>query len=250
MADTIKYKSIFISDTHLGTRGCQAELLVDFLKKHECRELFLVGDIIDGWRMTRGIYWPNSHSEVLRQILKYSTKNQTKVRYIVGNHDEVLRKWMTWHLRFGRIRITNQRDYVSVEGKRYLVVHGDMFDSLMRQDLKWIMHVGDVLYNFLIWFNTRFNTVRRWFGLPYWSLSRYLKDRTKQAVSFIEGFEEKLAQYAKKKNYDGIICGHIHHAQIKTIDGIEYMNTGDWVESCTAIVETLDGEWKLINWAK
>ena len=244
-----KFKSIFISDIHLGTKGCQAELLIDFLKNNTAKELYLVGDIVDGWRMSRGIYWPNSHSEVIRQILKHS-KNNTKIRYITGNHDEALRKWTNWHLRFGRIRITNSRDYTSVEGKRYLVTHGDMFDNLMRKDLKWIMHVGDVAYNLLIWLNTKLNWFRKRLGMKYWSLSRFLKDKTKQAVSFMEGFEIQLADYAKKKNYDGVICGHIHSAKNKMIGDIHYINTGDWVESCTAIVETHDGEWQLIDWSE
>ena len=244
-----QYKSIFISDVHLGTKGCNADLLVDFLKKNDAHELFLVGDIIDGWRLLRGIYWPQSHSDVIREILKKSSKG-TKVRYIIGNHDEVLRKWTSWHLRFGRIRITNQRDYVSVEGKRYLVVHGDMFDNLMRKDLKWVMHVGDVAYNFLIWLNTKLNWIRKKLGMKYWSLSRYLKDRTKNAVNFIAGFEERLADYANSKDYDGVICGHIHHAAMRKINNIDYINTGDWVESCTAIVETHEGEWKLIEWTE
>lgn len=243
-----KYKTIFISDVHLGTHGCQAESLLDFLKQNTCDSLYLVGDIIDGWRLKKRIYWPQSHSDVIRRVLT-AAKNGNKVYYIVGNHDEMLRKWLNFDLRFGRVRILNRKDFISVKGKRYLVVHGDMFDGLMQKDLKWLMHVGDVAYSFLIWLNLKFNAVRGWLGLDYWSLSKYLKHKTKEAVSFIDGFEDKLATYAKDKGYDGVICGHIHSAAIKIINGVEYLNTGDWVESCTAIVETHDGEFKLIDYS-
>ena len=244
-----KYRTIFISDLHLGTPGAQAKLLLQFLKQNDADELYLVGDIIDGWRMKNGISWPQEHSDVLREILKKASKG-TKVRYIVGNHDEFLRKWLSWNPRFGRVRINNHREYTALNGKRYLVVHGDMFDALMREELKWIMKLGDVGYGFLIWLNTRLNKLRALFGLPYWSMSKYIKTKAKKAVSFVAKFEERLATYAKDKNYDGVICGHIHSANITEIDGVEYLNTGDWVESCTAIVETHKGVFKLIDWSK
>jgi UDP-2,3-diacylglucosamine pyrophosphatase LpxH len=243
-----KYKTIFISDVHLGTHGCQAEALLDFLKQNTCDSLYLVGDIIDGWRLKKRIYWPQSHSDVIRRVLTVA-RNGNRVYYILGNHDEALRKWLNFDLRFGRVRILNRQDHIAVNGKRYLVVHGDMFDGLMQKDLKWIMHVGDIAYNLLIWLNIKLNAVRGWFGMDYWSLSKYLKSKTKEAVSFVDGFEEKLASYADQKGYAGVICGHIHCAAIKNINGIEYLNTGDWVESCTAIVETYDGEFKLIDWS-
>ena len=241
------YKTIFISDIHLGTRGCQAEKLLDFLAHNTCDRLYLVGDIIDGWRLQRRIYWPQSHNDVIRKFLSVAKKGG-KVYYVLGNHDEMLRQYLSDDLNFGRVLLSNQKDFVSISGKRYLVVHGDMFDSLMKKDLKWLMHVGDVAYNFLIWVNTKFNKIRGWLGLEYWSLSKYLKSRTKQALNFIEGFEDKLADYAHKRGYDGVICGHIHSATIKQLDNIQYINTGDWVESCTAIVETMDGKIKLIEW--
>lgn len=241
------YKSIFISDTHLGTKGCKADLLNDFLKNHTCDKLYLVGDIVDGWRLKKNFYFPQSHSNVIRSILSYA-KRGTKVFYIVGNHDEVLRKWLHWNLRFGKIKISNNREHISANGKKYLVVHGDMFDGLMHANLKWIMHIGDYAYNFLLWVNNKFNQFRSFLGRDYWSLSKYIKGRTKQALNFIDGFETKLSEYAKKKKYDGVICGHIHTAAIKDIDGIHYINTGDWVESCTAIVENDDGEFQLIEW--
>lgn len=244
-----KYKTVFISDVHLGTHGCQAEALVDFLKEYTCDSLYLVGDIIDGWRLKKRIYWPQSHSDVIRRILTVA-RNGNRVYYILGNHDEALRKWLNFDLRFGRVRILNRQDHIALNGKRYLVVHGDMFDGLMQKDWKWLMHVGDVAYNLLIWLNIRLNTMRGWLGMDYWSLSKYLKTKTKEAVSFVDGFEEKLADYADQKGYAGVICGHIHSAAIKNINGIEYLNTGDWVESCTAIVETHDGEFKLVDWSK
>ena len=243
-----KYKSIFISDVHLGTRGCQAEALIEFLKKNDCDRLYLVGDIIDGWQLKHRHYWPQSHSDVVRRVLT-AAKRGTKVYYVLGNHDEFLRKWLTWDLRFGRIKIVNQQDHVGINGKTYLVTHGDMFDAVMRKDLKWLAHLGDVMYNALIWLNTKMNVVRKWFGMPYWSLSKYLKSKTKQALNFVDNFEENLAQYAKKRGYDGVICGHIHTAAQKDIDGVEYINTGDWVESCTAIVETWEGEFQLLEFS-
>jgi UDP-2,3-diacylglucosamine pyrophosphatase LpxH len=243
------YRSIFISDVHLGTRGCQAAKLVEFLDSNTCDNLYLVGDIIDGWRLKKRIYWPQDHSEVIRKILT-KAKNGTKVYYIIGNHDEVLRKWLSFDLRFGRIKLTNRQDYISIDGKKYLIVHGDMFDSLMRENLKWIMHAGDIAYNFLIWFNTKFNSIRKLFGFDYWSLSKYLKSKTKNAVNFIDGFEQRLANYARDKGYDGVICGHIHCAADKKIDNIHYLNCGDWVEGCTAITETRSGKFQLIDWSK
>jgi len=244
-----KYKTIFISDIHLGTHGCQADRLLHFLKDNTCERLYLVGDIIDGWRLKRRVYWPQSHNDVIRKFLT-TAKKGSKVYYIVGNHDEMLRGYLNLGISLGRIRILNQKDFHGINGKRYLVTHGDMFDNLMRKDLKWIMHVGDVAYNLLIWLNTKLNRVRGWLGLDYWSLSKYLKAKTKQALNFIEGFEDKLTTYADKRGYDGVICGHIHSAAIKEINGIEYINTGDWVESCTAIVETHDGDLQLVDWSK
>jgi len=241
------YKSIFISDIHLGTRGCKADALCDFLKNNTCDNLFLVGDIIDGWRLKKRWYFPQSHTNVVRRILTAAKRN-TKVYYILGNHDEVLRKFLNFDISLGRIKITNRYDYTAVNGKRYFVVHGDIFDGLMMPEKKWIMHIGDTLYNLLIWFNTHFNTVRGWLGFDYWSLSKFLKSKTKGAVQYINGFEHHVAAYCYRKGYDGAICGHIHTAEIKTIDDIEYMNDGDWVESCSALVEHHDGTWEIIYW--
>lgn len=237
------YKSIFISDLHLGTRGCQADALCAFLKDNTCDNLFLIGDILDGWRMRKRWYFPQSHANVIRRILT-AAKRGTKVYYILGNHDEGLRAFLKYDISFGRIKILNRYDYIGVNGKKYLIIHGDFFDVLMR-DKKWIMHLGDAAYDALIWVNIQFNRVRQLFGLRYWSLSKWLKHNTKQAVKFINRFEDYVAEYCKAKGYDGIMCGHIHFAEHKTINGIEYINSGDWVESCTAILEHEDGTFEI-----
>ncbi len=241
-----KYRSIFISDVHLGSQGSQAEALCDFLKNNPSENLFLVGDIIDGWRLRKKWFWPQAHTNAIRRILTAS-KRGTAVTYIIGNHDEFLRAFLKFRPSFGRVKICNRTEYTGVDGKRYLVVHGDMFDGMMRADRKWIMHLGDQAYNFLLWVNTKLNALRRAFGLPYWSLSAALKKRTKRAMNFIHDFEEHVAGYCKRKGYDGAICGHIHVAEMREIDGIAYMNDGDWVESCTALVEHHDGTWQLVE---
>ena len=237
------YKSIFISDLHLGMRGSQADALCDFLKGHTCDNLFLVGDIIDGWRLKKKWYFPQSHVNVIRRILT-AAKRDTNVYYILGNHDETLRKFLQYDIEVGNIKMVDRYDYKAINGKKYLVIHGDFFDSLM-VDKKWIMHIGDTLYNFMVWFNTHFNRIRVALGMPYWSLSKWLKDNTKQAVAYINNYENHVSDYCKAHGYDGIICGHIHHAEIKSINGVEYMNDGDWVESATALLEHLDGTFEI-----
>ncbi|MBR9833883.1 MAG: UDP-2,3-diacylglucosamine diphosphatase [Alphaproteobacteria bacterium] len=246
MGQTRKYRSIFISDVHLGSKGCQAEALCEFLKTHTCDQLYLVGDIIDGWRLRKKWFWPQAHTNVIRRILT-AAKRDTKVTYIVGNHDEFLRAFLHFRVSFGRIAIRNRTVHVGANDKRYLVVHGDMFDGMMRADRKWIMHLGDHAYNFLLWTNNKLNTVRRWLRLPYWSLSQALKKKTKRALNHIHNFEGHVADYCKRKGYDGAICGHIHVAEMRRINGVEYMNDGDWVESCTALVEHFDGRWELVE---
>lgn len=237
------YKSVFISDVHLGTKGTQADALCSFFKEHTCDNFFLVGDMIDGWRLRKKWYFPQSHANVIRRILT-AAKRGTKVYYILGNHDEVFRKFLQYDIEIGNIRMLDRYSYNAVNGKRYLVIHGDFFDSLM-VDKKWLMHIGDNIYNFMIWFNTHLNTVRKFLRFPYWSLSRWLKDNTKQAVRYIQNYERHVADYCKKEGYDGIICGHIHHAEMKMIDGVEYMNDGDWVESGTALLEHEDGRFEV-----
>ena len=239
-----KYKSIFISDIHLGTRGCQADALCAFLKDNTAENLFLVGDIIDGWRLKKKWYFPQSHANVLRRILT-AAKRDTNVVYLAGNHDELLRSFIPFGITFGNIEIVNRYDYTGINGKKYLVVHGDMFDKIMIEN-KWLMHIGDFLYDFLIWLNNHLNSIRSLFGMRYWSLSKWLKHNTKEALNFIYKFEDFVASYCRSKGYDGIICGHIHTAAIKDLNGIEYMNDGDWVESCTALVEHHDGKWEIV----
>ena len=240
------YKSIFISDVHLGTRGCQADTLCVFLKTHTCDNLFLVGDMIDGWQLKKRWFFPQSHANVIRRILT-AAKRGSKVKYIIGNHDEALRKFLNFDISFGNIEVSDREDYVGLDGKRYLVIHGDFFDALM-YDKKWLMHIGDTLYDTMIWVNIHFNKVRKLFGMEYWSLSKYLKQNTKQALNFVTRYEKHLAEYCKQNDYDGIICGHIHTAEIREINGVMYMNDGDWVESSTALVEHLDGRWEIIHY--
>lgn len=240
------YKSIFISDIHLGSKGCKAEALCEFLKANTSENLFLVGDIIDGWRLSRKFYWPQSHTNVIRRLLTAS-KRDTNVYYIVGNHDEVLRGVIPYNINFGNIEIHNVYRYQAVNGKTYVVMHGDAFDSVLRTKLKFLYHVGDFLYNVLLDVNHWVQKFRNFFGMRHWSLSAYLKYKTKEALSYLTDFENIIVEYCQKKKADGIICGHVHQAAIKTINGIEYMNDGDWVESCTALVEHHDGRWEIVE---
>lgn len=241
------YRSIFISDVHLGTNDCKADLLLNFLDTNKCEQLFLVGDIIDGWRVQQNKFrWKKSHTDIIRKILKLSKK--TKVVYITGNHDEFLRPLLPYQLSFGNIELCNQYTHYGVDGKRYLVTHGDLFDGITKI-APWLSFLGDKAYDFVLNVNTKFNYIRHRLGLHYWSLSSYLKHRVKKAVDFIFKFEKNLADYCKRKGYDGVICGHIHTPEIKKIEEIIYMNDGDWVESCSALVEHNDGRWEIIKWS-
>jgi len=243
------YRSIFISDVHLGVKDCKAEALNNFLKHNTCDTLYLVGDIIDGWKVQQNrLRWKQSHTNVVRRILGHA-KRGTRVIYVAGNHDEFLRPLIPYGLSFGSVEIHNQTEHIGADGKHYLVVHGDLFDGITRL-APWLSFLGDKAYDFILGFNTTFNRWRHRLGLGYWSLSKYLKHKVKKAVDFIFEFERNLATYCKKKGYDGVICGHIHTAEIKTIDGVIYMNDGDWTESCTALVEHHDGRWKIITWTK
>jgi UDP-2,3-diacylglucosamine pyrophosphatase LpxH len=241
------YKSIFISDVHLGSKGCKADLLCEFLKENTSENLFLVGDIIDFWRLKRKFYWLQSHTDVIRKILKAS-KRGTKVTYVAGNHDDTFRALLPYNVHFGDIELVNSCEYKAVNGKTYLVIHGDLFDGVLRTRLQWLYHLGDILYNILLSINIGVAKVRSWLNLPYWSLSAYLKNKTKEAVSYVNNFEDLITDYCKKRNVDGVICGHVHRAEIKMIKDIEYMNDGDWVESMTALVEHHDGRWEIIEW--
>jgi len=244
-----KCRTIWISDIHLGTKGCKAELLNHFLKSFKCENLFLVGDIIDGWRLsTFKWFWPDEHNRVIRQILRKSEKDQTNVMYIVGNHDEFLREYLEEHtFQMGNIRIANEAYYETAAGKKLWIIHGDAYDGITRHH-KWVALAGDVAYNFLLWSNRWFNQIRRFLKLPYWSLSQAIKHKVKKAVSYIFEFEKTVTREAVKRRVDGVVCGHIHHAEKKTINGIDYFNCGDWVESCTAVIEDMQGNMEILNW--
>ena len=238
----MKFKSVFISDVHLGTRGSKADLLLDFLKDLECDNLFLVGDILDGWRLKKGWYWSESHSTVIQKILRMARKG-TKVVYIPGNHDEFMRNFLEHS--FGNIELHNEVKYKALNGKTYIVIHGDKFD-LVTMNIKWLSHVGDWAYTTLLNINTAVHWIRSYFRLPYWSLSKWAKHKVKEAVNFIGNYESSLANYARINHADGIICGHIHSAALDIVENVEYMNCGDWVESCTALVEHVNGTWELV----
>lgn len=242
----MKYKSIFISDVHLGTKYSKTEKLLSFMRKNESENLYLVGDIIDGWALKRKIKWAQSHSDVIQKLLRKARKG-TEVYYITGNHDDFLRPFLPVVLG-ERIHILNEAEYDAINGKKYYITHGDFFDSITMTK-KWLSILGDYSYEILLHLNDPINRIRKIFGINrYWSLSKYMKDNVKSSVNFITDFENVLAQYAKTNKYNGIICGHIHKAEIRKIGDIDYMNCGDWVESCTALVETHEGEWKIIEW--
>jgi len=250
-----KYRSIFLSDIHLGTEHCKADVLLDFLNNHDCDFLYLVGDIIDGWALQRKFYWPQSHNDVVRKFMS-KARNGTHVRYITGNHDEFLRNWVEYKLVLGNISIMNERVHITADGKNYLVIHGDQYDIITVYH-KWLALLGDRAYGFLLWANTKFNKIRNLFGYKYWSLSQFLKYKVKTAVNYISNFENALIKTCFDKDYDGVICGHIHYPTISSMTILsdppiikKYINCGDWVESCSAIIEELDGTIKLIKWNK
>lgn len=239
-----KHRTIWISDVHLGTSGAKADLLSDFLKYNDCETLYLVGDIIDGWRMKKRAYWPQEHVDVIRRILTRS-KRGTNVVYVTGNHDEFLRRYSG--MSFGNIHLVDEFVHTSISGKKYWVVHGDAFDAVVCNQ-KWLAVIGDVAYETLLKINVYVNRVRRLLGKEYWSLSSYLKYKVKKAVSFISDYENTLAKECKKRGLDGVVCGHIHHPEVSDIDDIKYANCGDWVESCSALVEDYQGNIEVIRW--
>lgn len=241
------YRSAFISDLHLGTRGCRAAFLTDFLQKNTCENLFLVGDIIDGWRLKRSWFWDHHHDEVVRLILK-AARNGTNVIYVPGNHDEMLRKYIGLNIEFCGIKLQMEAEHVTSDGKRLLITHGDEFDSIVRH-ARLLALLGDWAYNAALTLNRHFNTIRVRLGYPYWSLSAWLKLRVKEAVKAIDRFETALAESAKNRGFDGVVCGHIHHAEMRQVNDVLYLNVGDWVESCTALVEHFDGRLELVDWA-
>jgi UDP-2,3-diacylglucosamine pyrophosphatase LpxH len=239
-----QYRSIWISDVHLGTRGCKADFLLDFLKHTESEYLYLVGDIIDGWRLRRSWYWPQAHNDVVQKILRKARKG-TDVVFVPGNHDEFARGY-TEHS-FGDIKVEAQAIHTTADGKRLLVLHGDAFDGVVKY-AKWLAHLGDWAYTLALSANHWFNLIRRRLGYSYWSLSAYLKHKVKNAVQFIDDYEQTIVEEARRQGVDGVVCGHIHHAELRLVDGILYANDGDWVESCTALVEHMDGRLEIVHW--
>ena len=240
----LNLRTVFISDIHLGTKGCQAEVLLDFLKYANSQTYYLVGDIVDGWRLKRSWYWPRAHNDVVQKLLRKARKG-SRIIYVPGNHDEFLRHY--YDLSFGAVEIKNNPTHITADGRRLLVIHGDQYDSVMMYS-KWLAFLGDYAYELLLRLNQPINKIRYWLGLSHWSLSAYLKLKVKNAVNFISDFEEIVANDARDKNVDGVVCGHIHHAEIRDINGITYYNDGDWVESCTALVEHSDGKFEILNW--
>lgn len=237
----MKARTVLISDTHLGTRGCKDVQLLEFLKSFDSDYLFLVGDIIDGWALRRSFYWNETHNLIIKEILKKSKKG-TKVIWVIGNHDEFLRPHLEHFDSFGNIEIVNEYKHL-MDGRVYWIVHGDEFDGIVRYH-RWVAILGDMAYTLLLWVNRHFNRVRAALGLGYWSLSAFMKKKVKSAVNFMMAFEDSLAEEAQKRGYDGVVCGHVHNAEIKDINGTHYINTGDWVESLTAIIEK-EGKIKL-----
>jgi UDP-2,3-diacylglucosamine pyrophosphatase LpxH len=241
------FRAIFISDLHLGTRGCRSDFLADFLRRTRSEQLYLVGDIVDGWRLRKSWYWDAGHDEVVKLILR-KARNGTEVTYIPGNHDEMFRAWLPMGLEVAGVRLRAEAVHVTADNRRLLVMHGDEFDSVVRY-AKFLALLGDWAYTAALVVNRWFNAVRRRLGYPYWSLSAWLKRQVKEAVKAIDRFETALAGEARRRGLDGVVCGHIHHAEMRMVDGVLYVNDGDWVESCTALVEHHDGRLELIDWA-
>jgi UDP-2,3-diacylglucosamine pyrophosphatase LpxH len=239
------YRAIFISDMHLGTKRAQTEALLDFLRSTESDQLYLVGDFIDNWSLRKSWYWDQLHNDVIQKLLRKARKG-TKLIYIPGNHDENFRHFL--NLRLGRVAVLEEAVHMTASGKRYLVLHGDKFDGVVRF-APWLARLGDTAYEISMELNGGINRIRRSFRLPYWSLSAYLKNRVKRAVEFISRFEEAVVREARLQKCEGVICGHIHTPDDRMIDGIHYLNDGDWVESCTALVEHADGRFEIVNWS-
>lgn len=243
---SFRYAAIWISDVHLGTRACRADLLVDFIRHHEADTFYLVGDIVDGWQITRGVFWPQAHSDVIQKLLRKARKG-TKVVYIAGNHDEALRPYIG--LQFGGIATANEAVHETADGKRLWVVHGDALDTVISFSRFWTWF-GDWAYDLAVGLTTMVNRMRQRFGLGHWSLAAAIKSRSKTAQAYVDAFERGLAAEAKRRGYDGVICGHIHTPALKTIDGVLYANDGDWVENCSALAEHRDGRLEIIRWTQ
>ena len=245
-ADRLRVRTVWISDLHLGTPGCQAVALLDFLRNVECETLFLVGDIIDGWQLRRQWYWPQAHNDVVQKLLRQARKG-TRVIFVPGNHDEFARRYLGHN--FGGVDVVGEHMHQTADGRLLWVTHGDLFDGVI-QCAKWLAYVGDWAYELTLRINRRLNSLRARVGLPYWSLSRYLNLKVKRAVSYVGDFEAAVAREARARGVHGVVCGHIHHAEMRDIDGILYCNDGDWVESLTALVEHPDGRLEIIDWSQ
>jgi UDP-2,3-diacylglucosamine pyrophosphatase LpxH len=241
-----KYRSIFLSDIHLGTYGCNADELTSFLRASSAENLYLVGDIFDGWRLKKRCYFPQSHMNVVIELLTAS-RDGCNVIYLLGDHDEDLKILLPYDINLGEIKMLDSCDYLSANHKRYLITHGDIFDSVMVSKNNWLRFLGDNFYNWYIFINTQLNPIRRFFEMNQWSLSKYLKRKKGKVAGYIKRFEERISMHCYDLGYDGIICGHIHLPAIKRIDKVEYMNCGDWVESSTALVEHHNGKFELIS---
>lgn len=246
VTDVLKFRTIWISDIHLGTRGAQADLLLDFLKHTDSKYLYLVGDIVDGWRMKRKWHWSQAHNDVIQKLLRKARKG-TRLTYIPGNHDENFRDFAG--RRFGHVVVLREAVHRMADGRRFLVLHGDEFDGVVLY-AKWLANLGDGAYELALSLNRWLNVARRRLGLPYWSLSAFLKHKVKNAVQYISSYEKAIVAQARRRKLDGVICGHIHTAELRDMDGITYANDGDWVESCTALVEHFDGRLEILHWAK
>ncbi|MXO70555.1 UDP-2,3-diacylglucosamine diphosphatase [Alteraurantiacibacter buctensis] len=239
-----RYRTIWISDVHLGTRGCNARLLIDFLDHTDSETMYLVGDIIDGWRLKKKFYWPSAHNDIVWRIMKRARRG-TRVVYIPGNHDEMFRQFTG--LSFGGVEIRRAAFHDTADGRRLMVLHGDEFDTVMLAH-RWLAFVGDAAYHALMALNLWVNAVRRRLDLPYWSLSKMAKHKVKNAVEFISQYEEVVARAAAERGIDGVVCGHIHTAEHRMFGDVEYWNDGDWVEGCTALVEHFDGRMEILHW--
>jgi len=242
--DSRRFRTLFISDVHLGARGCQADKLLDFLRCHEADTIYLVGDIVDGWQLRSAWFWPQSHNDVVQKLLRQARKG-VRVVYVPGNHDEFLRDYCG--TRFGGIVVSETAIHVAGDGRRYLVIHGDHFDLVVTQ-ARWLALLGGKAYDWAIALNRILNQFRRRLGFPYWSMSQWAKLKVKNAVNYIGDFEKTLVAEAHRHDVHGVICGHIHHAAIHDDFGVRYLNCGDWVESCTAIVEHHDGHFEVVTW--
>ena len=240
-----KFRTIWISDIHLGTKGCNAAMLIDFLDHTDSETMYLVGDIIDGWRLKKKFYWPPEHNDIVWRVLKRARRG-TRIVYIPGNHDEMVRPFCG--MNFGGVEIKRADVHTTADERRLLVLHGDEFDTIMLAH-RWLAFVGDALYHVMMGLNGWVNAVRNALGLPYWSLSKAAKHKVKNAVEFISKYEEVVARAASERGVDGVVCGHIHTAEMRDFDGIAYYNDGDWVEGCNALVEHFDGTMEILHWS-